>query len=103
MAEDISHLTDLVKSARGQLGTFSHGKGAYLPFLSRAAERAEGARAFLSRPARAAAVAAGLLATLSLVNFLRGWGKAVRMKGRGKRGKARARSRKRAPGSAKAM
>jgi len=91
LVEDISDLTDLVKSAHGQLGTFSHGREAYLPSLSRAAEILEGARGFLSRPANAAAVAAALISALCLVNFLRGWWKVMRTK---PAKRARTRSRK---------
>lgn len=88
MVEDITDLTDLVKSARGQLGTFSHGREAYLPSFSRAGEAMKEAQAFLSRPVNAAAVAATVIVALCLVNFLRGWRVVVRKK-------ARTRSRKR--------
>lgn len=87
MMEDIPHLNDLVKSARGQLGTLSHAKGTYLPFLSGIAQKVERVRAFLARPANAALVASALMAALSLANLLRGWRKALRMR---KRRKARA-------------
>ncbi len=68
----VEDLTDLVKSARFQIGTISHGGGDLRSLLAGPADLAERTGRFLSRPGPAALVASGILALACVANFLRG-------------------------------
>lgn len=65
-------LSDLVKSARCQVGTISHGGGDPRSLLAGPADLAERTGRLLSRPGPATLIACGVVALACLVNFLRG-------------------------------
>lgn len=70
--EGVKSLEDWAKTARAQVGTFSHGRGESLGFLSRGREAVRWLEDLMLRRRGAEMAAATLLALVLLVNHLRG-------------------------------